>query len=121
MGDKKIPGFIYVITSSKYPEVAKIGRTRNTGSRLQQANTWSPDRDYYLAYSAFFDDTVKAEQVIHGRLYDRRINGTEWFRVTVREAKQAVKELRDDICGGPRSRWVNAHGDEDLDIELPED
>jgi hypothetical protein len=89
-----LEGFVYVIKNDAFPDRVKIGSAVNAESRLADAQTWDPDRSFYIAHTVFVPDRNAAERRIHRRLHAWRLSG-EWFAVPLAQARDALNaELR---------------------------
>ena len=90
---KDLDGFVYVVTSPKWPGLVKVGKSRDPISRVGSANTWSPERCYVLEEYDFFQDYHAAERVVHQELAYCRVTGTEWFRIPTLQALSVLASI----------------------------
>lgn len=85
-------GWIYVIKCSVMPDILKIGFSRKDPElrALELRSTGSPGK-YSVEYEILVVEPQKIEQDVHLKLADKRVD-LEWFRVTLEEAVNAIKE-----------------------------
>jgi hypothetical protein len=86
-------GFVYAITNEAWPSRVKIGSAVDAESRLGDAQTWDPHRQFRVVHSVFVPDRNAAERRIHRRLHEYRLDG-EWFAVSLTQAKAALEKER---------------------------
>lgn len=87
-------GFVYAMVNEVFPCRVKIGSAIDPESRLQDAQTWDPDRGFRLLHRVFVPDRNLSERRIHRRLHAYRLDG-EWFAVSLTQAREALdREVR---------------------------
>ncbi len=79
----KRDGFVYGMIHPNYPDLVKIGRSRDPLDRLVAANTWCPTGGYELIAQEYFVNTIGVEHDIHKLLGARRVLNSEWFECSV--------------------------------------
>ena len=86
-------GDVYIITNPAWPDWVKIGRGVDAKDRFKDYMTYSPFRDYKLEYFVHTEDRTEAEHKAHleaEKLGERR---NEWFKITVKQAKEILNGL----------------------------
>jgi hypothetical protein len=81
-------GMIYVLSNDEFPGLLKVGCTRRSATqRAQELNsqTGVPGTFVVEAYWRV-DDPFDSERAVHERLLAQRLEGKEFFRVSVSEA-----------------------------------
>jgi len=81
--------YIYIITHPKFDGWIKLGRALNVSKRLENYQTYCPDRAFKLEYS------LKTEYVYHIELYfENNIKGNryEWYKCSVEYAMNLINE-----------------------------
>ncbi len=91
-------GYVYVITHPTLPSLVKIGRARDYLSRLSSFQTYDPYSRYKIEHFRHFPNRFAAESKAHALLDEWRIyspdgNRTEWFKVSVNAAKEAIDSI----------------------------
>jgi len=92
-------GMIYVLSNNEFPGLVKVGCTRRSAThRAQELNsqTGVPGTFVVEAYWGV-DAPFDAERSVHERLLAQRLEGKEFFRVSVSEAIAVLA----DALGGP--------------------
>lgn len=90
-------GYVYLAASTGARGLLKIGHTNaNPRKRIAQLQTGNP-LDVYLVYAISTPDPIAVERHLHKRFNAARIRG-EWFKITVREAKQTLYEIAKDVA-----------------------
>lgn len=90
-------GYVYIAESAAWPGLVKIGQSVEPAYRMYQLSQglpW-PIRCVFEQATTDMDET---EARAHAALAQRRIQGTEYFRCTIAEAKAAVRGHYDDEC-----------------------
>lgn len=89
--EKVRSGFVYLIGNPAWPKWIKVGKALSAEDRLNQYQTSSPHRDYFLIHARPFEDRDRAESCIHEELINRgtKLSG-EWFLI---DAVDAIKIL----------------------------
>jgi hypothetical protein len=98
-------GYVYVISNigSFGERVVKIGMTRRLDpmDRVRELGDASVPFRFDVHAILFSDDAVGLETALHQRFASRRVNlvnmHREFFRVTPREVKESLMELRGDL------------------------
>jgi hypothetical protein len=98
-------GHVYVISNpgSFGPDVFKIGMTRRLDpmDRVQELGDASVPFPFDVHMIVTCDDAPKLEAALHRRFHKRRVNKVnprkEFFRVSVDEIAQAVRELHGEV------------------------
>jgi hypothetical protein len=105
-------GYLYLITNAAWPGYCKIGKTENRpGTRLLNAQTWTPHRDYELVHWRCFPNVHLAEKEIHIALKGHRTRGNgEWFRLHPTDAVQWINALCGSSKGQVRHRGADGAG-----------
>lgn len=83
----KVPGYLYILTNDSFPFI-KIGVTSlKVEERAKKLFTTGVPTPFNIAYQVFTDEKEQAEQVIHNKLSEYRVNGRrEFFNCTVEKA-----------------------------------
>jgi len=81
-------GSVYIATNAYLPDLVKIGRSRDPEGRMVELSGASgvPGR-FELAHAVTVSDMCAVELAIHRRLAARRVPGSEFFRIGVRDAR----------------------------------
>ena len=87
-------GFVYCVQNPLFPNLLKIGRTRNIKARMSNLNTGVPE-NYELVCACLVNDHIEKEKKIHTLLEDDRHNEKEFFSTSSKK----IKELF-DLFGG---------------------
>ena len=82
----ELKGYLYLVKSTAFPEVIKIGRTSNFKKRLQQYNSDQPYNTFQpIVISHLFPNVIEAESKIVNYLSVNLIQPTtlkyEWFLI----------------------------------------
>ena len=92
--NKKIKGFIYIISNSNFPNYYKIGVTKNIKNRLKVYQTGSPYRNYKIEHYIEHNDIYGAEKLLHDQLYYFALNRKkEWFEIDLNMLKSHLDDL----------------------------
>jgi T5orf172 domain len=100
-----VRGYLYILSNSMIPGLLKIGfTTRSVADRVSElgAATGVP---VGFTVEAYFESTdpIAHEKSIHKRLAHCRMRGKEFFRVSVDEAVEALREVTGKFpLGNPR-------------------
>lgn len=78
MGDKA--GFVYVCVNDAWPNICKVGCTRDPLKRLATFSTYDPYDSYRLVGYKLVDNMREYEKEIHCILNEYKIRG-EWFNI----------------------------------------
>lgn len=97
-------GYVYVIVHPMWPDLSKIGFSRNPKGRVAQANTWCPNSKYEVHAAVYSDNAPALEAEVHRGLADRRIERQgEWFSINrwhgenlIRKIKREMEKRNDD-------------------------
>jgi len=84
-------GYVYAIFDCERG-ITKIGRAANAKSRIASIVTQGGIKEY----KSFFVETgdyYGVELLCHAKLHDKRIQGTEWFYVTIEAAESCIKSF----------------------------
>lgn len=73
-------GFVYVCVNDAWPNICKVGCTRDPLKRLATFSTYDPYDSYRLVGYKLVDDMREYEKSIHKILQEFRIRG-EWFNL----------------------------------------
>lgn len=80
---------IYIIVNSSWPHWIKIGETKSISKRMNQYQTGSPFRNYYVFYCT---KTNKARQI--ARYFADNCAGLhEWFKMSPYMAQEIIAKL----------------------------
>lgn len=82
-------GFIYCLKSDAYPEMVKLGRSKNVIERLAALNTGCAPKPLRVVFQVPTMDAVRDEKRLHVHFASRRGQG-EYFNVTPEEVKRFV-------------------------------
>jgi hypothetical protein len=96
----KNAGFIYILRNPRMENnIFKIGLTRNeVDDRAKQLSKTSVPDKFYKSQEWNVKDCVKAEQEIHTRLKDYRVDPRrEFFKIEYDKAIKVIKEVVDEI------------------------
>jgi len=90
------PGIVYILRNSSYQEtIVKVGRTSRS-SELRASELSRPTgiaTPFEVLYEEAVADCERAEQIVHGRLSEWRVNESrEFFNVPLKDAVRAVFE-----------------------------
>ena len=92
--EKSTKGHVYIISNPCWDGWLKVGMAVDAEDRCNQYQTSSPHRDYELCYTKYFEDRKIAERLAHKKL--KKISTKhkgEWFKVSVKEAKQIINKI----------------------------
>ena len=97
------PGWIYILTNPSYPpDWLKIGRTANDPADRASAISGSTGvvMPFDVAYAEAVPDCVRAENLIHSKLADRRVSAKrEFFQLDLPSAREAVHQVCEAVRG----------------------
>ena len=93
-------GWLYIITSPKWPGWVKIGITRNLRSRLSTYNTGVPlARDYFdYEHYLFHPHARDLEKKIHFYLKSdkRKGDSSEWYEMSISNARELISKYSEE-------------------------
>lgn len=87
-------GSVYIATNEYLPDLVKIGRSKDPAQRmiaLSQAS--GVPGSFVLAHAVEVADMREVEARMHERFAARRVEGSEFFRVGVGEARAALDRM----------------------------
>ena len=85
------PDSLYVLVNPRIPGEIKIGRSRTPFERAKQL---SNGQNFRLVVKHLYKDKGFLEKTIHNKLKRRQVQegaGTEWFKVSAKEADTLIK------------------------------
>jgi hypothetical protein len=93
-------GFVYVAVNSCWPEISKIGSTKDPIKRIKSFNTYDPYMGFKLVSFKLVDDRWEYEKSIHEILSEYRMN-SEWFNIPWTQASGVLHspDKKDIILG----------------------
>ena len=97
LNNKTKEGHVYIIYNHNFGGWFKVGCAVDAEDRLRDYQTYSPFRDYCLAYYERFDDRFDAERRIHDYLKESRYlvqYCNEWFMIDPYHIKKAFYAVR---------------------------
>ena len=81
-------GSVYIATNEYLPDLVKIGRSADPERRmLELSGSAGVPGTFRLAHAVRVADMIDVEARMHRRFATRRVQGSEFFRLTVKEAK----------------------------------
>ena len=88
-------GYVYVLFNPALKDQVKIGKTTNSPEeRAAELSTTGLPHSFVVAYAERVSDCDRVERLVHDKLGEYRVNpNREFFRVSVRDAIQAVLEI----------------------------
>jgi hypothetical protein len=87
-------GVVYVMLNPSMTGLVKIGSTRRAAEeRARQLRTTGVPSPFIVVYDVFVEDLVAVERAMHERFRQARVEGREFFRVSPKEAVQALIEV----------------------------
>ncbi len=84
--DKK---FVYIISNENYKNEYKVGVAKNPSSRLNNFQTYDPNRSYKMEYKLETTNFNEIEKAIHNTFPNRY----EWVKGHLEEIKSKIEEL----------------------------
>jgi T5orf172 domain len=90
-----IAGFVYVLTNPSMPGMVKIGcTTRSVADRCGELNSATGVPSPFVVETYFESSEPEMDEAqVHKRLQSERVEGREFFRVSVPEAIQAIRSI----------------------------
>jgi len=93
-------GYIYVLINPSLNGIVKIGKTQNNPDERAKelSSATGVPTPFFVAYSSYFNDCNAAEIFTHTRLENNRLaQNKEFFRVSVQQAIDAVREAENTL------------------------
>lgn len=90
-------GHVYMMYNQNFEGWFKVGCAVDAVDRLKDYQTYSPFRDYCLAYYEYFEDREDAEKRVHERLKESDYlvqYHNEWFMIDPYQIKKAIYAVR---------------------------
>jgi hypothetical protein len=93
------PGYVYIISNESFPDLLKIGFTKNSPHyRAQELYTTGLPKPFIVENYYFVEDACMCEELIHIRLSRSRVNNDrEFFKVDINKARRVVEQAIDDM------------------------
>ncbi len=93
------PGYVYIISNESFPDLLKIGFTKNSPHfRAQELYTTGLPKPFIVENYYFVEDACMCEELIHIRLSRSRVNtDREFFKVDINKARRVVEQAIDDM------------------------
>jgi hypothetical protein len=110
-------GYLYILSNPAMPGLLKIGlTTRTVPDRVAELSAATGVPSAFLI-EAYFEssDPQEHEEAVHRKLQNRRVAGKEFFRVSLDEAVEALRNITGNLPLGNPSQLS---GDERLLMEL---
>ena len=86
-------GYVYAVSNPAWEGWFKVGMALDAYDRCAGYQTSSPFRDYKVEYCKYFTDRRKAEQNIHTKLAEQKIESRgEWFRGSLTNIKSVIQQ-----------------------------
>lgn len=87
-------GVVYVLSNEEFPGLVKIGCTKRAAAQRAQELNSQTGVPGILVVEAYWrvDDPFESERLIHERLATQRLEGKEFFRMSVAAATQSLAD-----------------------------
>lgn len=87
-------GSVYIATNTYLPDLIKIGRSKDPAQRMIELSGASGvPGSFVLAYHVRVGDMAAIEGAMHRRFAARRVRGSEFFRMSAREARRELDKM----------------------------
>lgn len=109
------PGYIYALTNPSTSGIVKIGKTRKNPDERAKVLSSAPGvpAPFIVVYQAYFEDSSRAEQLVHEKLEKYRVsNNREFFQVAIPVAVDAILEAKNQL-GGSASDFSSTENEND--------
>ena len=94
-------GYVYILVNDSMPGLIKIGRTARNGSVRAKnlSNSTGIPTPFRVAFELSSEEYIGLEKEIHSSLAENRVaSNREFFKCSVDEAKELLKELYSKSC-----------------------
>lgn len=93
--NRKMGGYLYILSNNSFPGFYKIGVTENIKSRLHTYQTSDPNRSFKVEFYIFHPDCYKAEKNIKKMMkYFATKIKNEWFQC---DLQTAIVRLQEEV------------------------
>jgi hypothetical protein len=95
----RLDGFICAVTNPLYPDHVWLEQAFLVDEFMEQVQEFSPHRDFVLEHARYVSNRMKAKADLLDAFADARIDGGDWFAISIAQAVQMMDDIADKYPG----------------------